>query len=124
MTKKEWIAKTKANLPDLRDLIARYHPSSKGFGGISLVGLPITAPGAEEACGNVRKAIAGDPKNLNPLLRFQEAIDKQDISTMYSILNDAWFGVPESTSCWRIRGFSIAVDLMEDVPMPDEMEEA
>lgn len=33
---------------------------------------------------------------------------------------DAWFGVPESTSCWSIPGFGQAVDLLDDPPEDQE----
>ena len=33
-----------------------------------------------------------------------------------SLLNSAWFGVPESTQCWKLEGFKEAIDLLEDPP--------
>jgi len=43
-------------------------------------------------------------------------LDAQDISKAMKLLNDAWFGVPESTDCWQIYGFKEAVDLLDDPP--------
>ena len=51
-----------------------------------------------------------------PVERFDAALKSGDIDALNQLLSDAWFGVPESTSCWSITGFSECVDLMDDPP--------
>jgi hypothetical protein len=115
MTKQEWLTQVKKDAPKLRSLIEQFHPATpdgprKGIG-------PITAPGAESACKNVRTAIAEKEVNLpTPARRFDAALLAEDADEINSLLNSAWFGVPESTSCWQIDGFKEAVDLMDDPP--------
>jgi hypothetical protein len=77
----------------------------------------ITAPAAERACEEVRQRIK-DQNDSDPLERFDTALEAGDWRTVYSLLDQAWFGVPETTSCWRIDGFTQAVDLMDDPPDP------
>jgi hypothetical protein len=77
--------------------------------------MPITAPGAEIACENVRQKIAQEERS-DPVKRWDIAVASSDISELNSLLSSAWFGVPESTQCWEIPGFGIACDLMDDLP--------
>ena len=73
----------------------------------------ITAPNAERACEVVREQIRKESMN-NPEIQFDIALTKQDHATISSLLSSAWFGVPESTECWKIRGFAEACDLLDD----------
>lgn len=111
VTKAEWIAKVEANKHKLITLIAAYHPVSLA----PLIGMKITAPNAEAACevvrDNIRKNFEG-----NPATEFQDALREKNISRLMNLMSDAWFGVPESTDCWKIPGFKEAVDLMDDPP--------
>ena len=116
MTSAEWIRKVKQHAADLRDLLDNYHPSS-----VPRKALPvfeITAPGAEEVCKQVRGEIADRESEIDktPVARFDAAIVAGNAAAIYSLLDSAWFGVPESTSCWHIRGFAEAVDLIDDPP--------
>lgn len=112
MEKQEWLAKVKENRVVLKSLIEWYHPRSDAY---SPAHLPITAKAAEAACQNARSAIAVKEGRPHPLVAFDNALNTGDTSTIYSLLNETWFGVPESTSCWSIPGFSEAVDLIETV---------
>jgi hypothetical protein len=115
MTKQEWINQVHKHKDALLNLIESYHPASRVTKGHSA--LPITAPGAESACRVVREKIAAEEGNLAyPRDRFLNALAEDDWQEIDSLLNSAWFGVPESTSCWQIEGFSEAVDLIEDPP--------
>jgi hypothetical protein len=118
MTTAEWIAKARQQAPALLDLVANYHPRSDGF---RSGGMPITAGAAEAACQIVRAEIAAQVADQPPTVALQDALRDGNVSAIMSALDEAWFGVPESTSCWRIRGFKEAVDLMED---PPDLEEA
>ena len=79
----------------------------------------ITAPGAEAASVVIRERIAAETKGRDILAEFDRAVEREDIQALYSILNSAWFGVPESTSCWQIPGFKVAVSLLDDPPEPE-----
>lgn len=115
MTPQEWIDKAKADRTKLRSLVVSFHPASRVYGREPL---KVTAPNAEAACNNVRTSIRrnhdGDPGK-----QFDEALDGDDYAKVNTLLNAAWFGVPESTECWRLEGFKEAVDLMEDLPGDD-----
>ena len=106
-----WMQKVLEHQENLRDLIANYHPAMNQ----PKKNLPITAPNAERACEVVRDSIRTKEPH-NPLERWDKAIQEKNIPEIDSLLNGAWFGVPESTSCWGIPGFKEAVDLMDDPP--------
>ncbi len=96
----------------LGSIISRHHPTAnKLFGS----GLTITAPNAELVCAAVRKDIRKGIDAAIPILnRFDSALKRNDADEIYNLLQETWFGVPESTDCWRIEGFSELVDLLDD----------
>jgi hypothetical protein len=119
MTENEWIAYAMEHRSDLATLLRRYHPvqrdpQSRPQEFVSDL-LPITAPTAEAACENIREDIRRNFEG-DPVTHFEEALQRRDVGTILGLLNQAWFGVPESTSCWRIPGFREAVNLMDDPP--------
>lgn len=120
MTEQEWLDEARSNAPQLRDLLREFHPANRQPGRRPTDF--ITAPGAEAACTQVRKSIRenheGDPVN-----QFDEALADNDLHTVWKLLNQAWFGVPESTTCWQIPGFREAVGLLEDLPETEEVME-
>lgn len=116
MTKTEWLSNIEAKKDLLREFIGAYHPASRRYNPASM---PITARGPEAACAQVRDSIKKEGKNA--LLEWDKALINKDESALYSLLQGAWFGVPESTSCWGIPGFSEAVDLLDNPP--EEAEE-
>lgn len=119
MTKQEWLGQARRDSNKIRSLISSFHPAS-GQARRTVVA-PITAPNAEVACENVRRAIRSDEAGMQePAERFDKALADGDISALMSLMNSAWFGVPESTSCWRLEGFSEAVELLEDPPDEEE----
>ena len=115
MTQQEYLEQAKLHAPKLRSLIQNFHPSTAD-GPRRSIG-PITAMLAEAACETVRLDIANKEQGKgNPTARFDQALAAGDAREIDSLLNSAWFGVPESTSCWGIEGFKEAVDLMDDPP--------
>lgn len=110
----QWIDRVLEHRDKLRALIVNYHPASRGFRQ-GRQGMPITAPGAEAACEVVRQQIKQEHAQ-DPASRFDAALASGDVYTIYGLLQSAWFGVPESTSCWSIPGFGEAVDLLDDPP--------
>lgn len=117
MTKSRWLQQVTDHASALRQLVGDYHPSTQRSRPFP-VG-PITAPGAEDACRQVRGMIREEEPE-DPLARWDKALAQSDIDTLNSLLESAWFGVPESTECWNIPGFSVAVDLLDDPPEQDE----
>ena len=115
-TRKEWLEYAKANKDILITFIKSWHPEQSGKeGGLAVTVLPITAPRTEEVCEAVRKQIREEAKG-DPVERFVGALETDNVGTIYVVLNQAWFGVPESTGCWRIEGFKQAVHLLDTVP--------
>jgi hypothetical protein len=112
MLPEAWLEKVEHHQEALRGLISLYHPSSKQRDPEPMT---ITAPAAEEACERIRKAIRRDDPQP-PVLKFDIALRTKDHATLMRLLNEAWFGVPESRNCWGIYGFSEAVDLLDDPP--------
>lgn len=120
-TKKEWLEYARENAPVLTVLLENWHPinlanplkpTERFYGSI-------TAHDAESACALVRENIAAEETG-DPTQRFQRALLNDDVDEIYSLLNSAWFGVPESQACWEITGFKEAVELLEQPPMPEE----
>lgn len=115
MTAQEWIAQARQRRDLLVDLVGTYHPAM--FSGNKKAN--ITAPNAESACMMIREKIREETEEL-PISALKDALDAGDVDKVYSLLSSAWFGVPESTSCWQIPGFKEAVDLMGDPPDPED----
>lgn len=111
MRKDEWFNQANQSKDKLISLIGYYHPACLQ----GLVGMRITAPNAEMVSERIRESIR---KNFdgNPVTEFITALDNKDISKCMKLLNDAWFGVPESTDCWKISGFKECVDLLDEPP--------
>jgi hypothetical protein len=124
MTKQEWINQAREHKAVLLSLIEVYHPAShRAHGRKPSLDLPITAPSAESACRVVREKIAKEEGDLAyPRDRFLVALVQEDWQEIDSLLNAAWFGVPESSACWRIEGFKEAVELIEEPPEDAEIE--
>ena len=116
MTETEWLEKAHTDMDLLVDFVAAWHPRKCGLTPASMTRqLPITAPDANVACGRISIEIARTTAP-DPAGRLRTAIDRCDVEAAYNLLSEAWFGVPESTRCWRIPGFSQAVGLIEDPP--------
>jgi len=110
MTSQEWLDKARRGKLALIQLIQDFHPALP-----HTVELPmtITAPRAEEMRQRIVKHMA---KDYDPVALFNKALDASDVSTVTSVLNRAWFGVPESLDCWSMTGFKEAVDLLDEPP--------
>lgn len=125
MTTHEWVAQARRDAGALKALLAEYHPVNRQpgtrreiaseSGALLQRGDWITAPGAEAACVQVRRQIR-DAFDGNPQAKLDAALADGNVAAIMSLLNDAWFGVPESQTCWRIRGFKEAVRLLEEPP--------
>lgn len=110
-TKEEWWAWCNYHKENLRWLVANYHPVylSEGF---SHEGLPITTPGAEAICDIVREAVKEETVN-DPLDCFDQFLEQRS-GGMVTLLNQVWFGVPESRDAHSLPGFGILCDLCSE----------
>ena len=133
MTSQKWLQKANDNKETLRHLVGCFHPNAQHSihenqdGLLEIIGidptyLPITAPGVELAIAPIRKAIKRENDGFDPVARLDRGLLDNDVSVLMTVLNEAWFGVPESTNCWGIKGFKEAVSLLEDPPDDLEME--
>lgn len=114
MTQEEWLEKARQDKELLLILVREFHPvylAQKGY----THGLRITAPNVERIRRGMLPAIA-KTKGMDPIQQFEAALESKDVETLVSILNKAWFGVPESTDCWLMPGFAEACDLLDDPP--------
>lgn len=114
MTDNEWLDDVTRHQDRIKTLIRSYHPVNRQPGPRKGVD-HITAPNTEAACVNVRKSIR-DNYDGDPIAHFDRALADRNISALSIIMNQTWFGVPESTSCWKLEGFSEMVALLEDPP--------
>jgi len=110
----EWMDKFEKQKHVLRLFVKSWHPGSTEYELAGGGGLPITAPSAESACGIIRSRIRKEGHNV--MKEFDRALENRDYPELYSLLQSAWFGVPESTDCWSLPGFREAVGLLEDGP--------
>lgn len=90
MNKIQWLEKLNANWLGLNSLIGQYHPHYRGQ--VSYEFLP-SAPNAEKACEGIRQEIK-DSRRVD----IDKAFLEQDVEKLHSILNQTWFGIPESRS--------------------------
>lgn len=135
MEKQDWIDTFNRSKNELRDLVEQFHPSVKAKvivggttvevpAGVILLPCPITAPTAEEACEVVRKQIQRT-KPQNPLTIFDTLAEDPALHNkeLASLLNDAWFGMPESRSVRSLPGFFELCDLCEGVDEEEDTED-
>jgi hypothetical protein len=78
--------------------------------------MQVTAPSAEVACQVVRELVQSEYAFKDPVNAFCEALYLQDTGTLVKILNETWFGIPESNSHREIDGFNECCMLLEDIP--------
>ena len=109
-TKDEWWDLLGENEQYVRDIIASYHPyyQHPHF-------MKITAPRAEQVREQVELQVEQQSQDEgDPAERFDAAVKAKDWGTLVNLMNEAWFGVPESTSCWGIPGFGALCDLCSE----------
>lgn len=120
MNRQEWIEKAKRDTDKLQSLIGKYHPQRRSpmtKRQLDMVGETMTAPNAELACESIRNQIRQQYRDENlqdPVQIFTKALEAGNILVAYKVLDQTWFGVPETTSCWTFTGFTESVELIED----------
>lgn len=103
-----WWKSLEDNLADIKSIVMNFYP----IGRKSSPDVGISAKGAEAACEVVRGEIAA--KGLDPATEFQEAYAAKDGPRMVSLLNAAWFGMPESMSSRDVPGFHVLCNLCSE----------
>ncbi len=118
MNTNDWLASCRTHQKVLREIIADYYPSNHPRVSADF---EITAPAAQAACDVVCEDIrAKDKGKLCATARFDLALKEGNVGELNSLMSSAWFGVPETTSCWHIPGFNEMVNLLDDPPEYDE----
>jgi len=117
-TADEWWVMLKHHKPQLLDLVAKYHP----YYFKRYPAMPITAKRAERACQGFRNKI-GQDTTKDPQRIFEMALDGQSGVTLVGLLNDTWFGMPESTAIHAEPGFSVLCDLCSEAYVLEESDE-
>lgn len=107
LTKETSIFNTIAeNYDQLIGCIEKFHPTYA----VDNSKFIITAKKAEAVCNEIRKEI----KTVDPIGQFQIAYVKMDLPTMCRILNETWYGAPESRQVFNVPGFNILCDILSD----------
>lgn len=125
MLRTEWVEIFNKNKENLRKLVQTFHPSAEKV--VEVAGeevvvdpkppegsFPITAHSAELACAGIRQEIAAN-KSGDPVARFDAAAKDMATDVLVGILNETWFGMPESTSVRALLGFHALCDLCEGI---------
>lgn len=107
-TPAEWWGNLEAVKENIRDIVDQWHPRS---GTIPRRRPAVTAPNAERAAEVVREQIRKE-EGGSPLEEFDKALESRDHTTLLRLLNEAWFGFPESRP-WP-PGFGVLCDLCSE----------
>lgn len=97
-------------------LIEHYHPRS---GDQTIYDLPITAKMAEEVRREVADEIRASLDYVpapTPVSMARHALMLRDAESLHRILNETWWGIPESSDCWSLPKFGLLCDLCSDFP--------
>lgn len=106
-TKDEWWALADYHKSGLMLLMAHYHPSQR-----RIHRHPITAPLAERVCERIRDQIRYKT-NADPLARAELSYAERSIDLL-DLLNETWFGMPESMGVRSDLCFGVLCDLCSE----------
>lgn len=119
-TPADWWEAFEANQENLRDAVRGYHPSLRMLQSAQR-SMKIPAERAENLCELERKRIT-EKNTKDPIEEFDLAASNKDHETLVRLLNQTWFGVPESTGCWSIPSFGVLCDLCSESWVFEESE--
>jgi hypothetical protein len=105
-----WWNTVDTNWEQLSKLIYQFHPCYHVSHEYT-----ITASMAEKACESIRRDIT----RQNACEAAEQAKLTRDADTLISILNETWFGMPESTDVRGVSGFFVLCDLCSSDPYED-----
>lgn len=106
--KLEWWRFAKENEEKLTSLIFQFHPSEKKGHD-----LKITAKMPEKARLTVVDELQKQYEKTLVLQDYVKFCFETLDDALFHILEDTWFGVPESTECWQLEGFIELCQLLE-----------
>jgi hypothetical protein len=119
-TKGEWWSLVEREQWSLQDLVAKFHPDYR----TPHPEHPVTASRAEMVCEVVRKTIRERPdpavERIDPVEKFRGCLETLDGEEMYRLLNETWFGMPESESVRSEPGFGVLCDLCSEAYVLEE----
>ena len=124
MTQQDYIKIARLHKEKLVELVRRYHPRSPEAQTIKRVRVRPTAIKAQRMCDLIANEIKSQDIKTHPAQIIEDAIDAGAAKIVDALLNETWFGIPESTISWSIPGFKEAIALMEDPPEPLDIQEA
>ena len=101
----------------LRDLVAEFHPGYR-----QQHDMAITAPAAEQVCDRFRQEIA-EMTEGDPVSDFDRMKEAKDGLGLVRLLNQTWFGMPESTEVRSFLAFGALCDLCSESWVFNEEEE-
>lgn len=110
-TKAEWWEFVDEHQDDLINCVRQFHPNSHTDYHPSREFM-ITASNAEAACERVRQAITKNNVGDPVLLAKMYILDRDPQLAL--ILNETWFGAPESTDVFHVPGFGVLCDLCSE----------
>lgn len=117
-TKEEWWSNVDTCWDELKSMIVNYHPAIT-----KVEWSNITAPNAEAARQEVVRTMPVPEDDWDPLKEAEECKERRlddDGIKLSMILNQVWFGIPESTDCWNIPGFGQLCDLCSETWVFDQ----
>jgi hypothetical protein len=106
-TEQDWWSAVKINKKILLNLILKYHPYY-----LNPHNHHITAQLAEEACQVIRDEIVKETEK-DPECQFNEYLETQN-GKLASLLENTWFGMPESYESRCEEGFGVLCDLCSE----------
>lgn len=109
-TKEDWWMVLEKNWENIFDMIMSYHPLSRNY---RIDTMEITASSAEVACETVRRQISASHHPMSVEQRIKE-YKKDKNPEMASLLNETWFGIPESTEARFLPSFGALCDLCSE----------
>ncbi len=107
-TADEWWRLFDYHTANLRNLVAEFHPAYARWARR----MPITAADAEAACEKFREEIERETAD-DPLECFDQ-FALQRSPGVVALLNQTWFGVPESADAHSLPGFGVLCDLCSE----------
>lgn len=112
----DWWKVVEDNKDSLIRLIEEFHPASrlKSVNDNKSPNFIITAKRAEQACEAVRGEIYQRWGKELPVNIFLSAFTRRDGRKIYNILQETWYGLPESSQVRSLPGFYPLCDLCSE----------
>ena len=106
-TAEQWWALVEQYHDELCELVSAFHPCNHSY-----TDFVITAASAEAACESIRDEIRAKESD-DPLEKFEQYCHDKN-PKLASLLNEVWFGMPESTEVRSYPGFGVLCNLCSE----------